>query len=161
MLLSAQFAATALLLAAALTVGATACEASADGPLLFRDPPRQPATPPDAPGVVRARYVEVDFGVLGGENPSPANVPATLRLNLFPDATFTVERDGAQAAGAGRGVVWIGHAQGIPNSAVTLVVEDGVLVGNVQAAGHYYEVRYAGDDLHTVTERNPRTFGPD
>jgi hypothetical protein len=157
-----RLAASALCLAALVTLGATACDAAPEGPLLFRDTAPQPATPPpDGPRLVRARYVEVDFGVLGGENPAPATAPATILLNLFPDATLTAERDSAQPTGTGRGLIWTGHLVGVPGSAVTLVAEDGVLVGNVQAADRFYEVRYAGDGLHRIAETNPRTFGPD
>ena len=73
----------------------------------------------------------------------PLEAPATVLLNLFPDATFIAERDGAQATSTGGGLVWTGHLQGVPASTATLVAEDGVLVGNVQAADRFYEVRYA------------------
>ena len=58
-------------------------------------------------------------------------------------------------------MIWTGHLQGVQASTATLVAEEGVLVGNVQAAVRFYEVRYAGDGLHRIAETNPRAFGPD
>src|SRR3954452_3885199 len=126
--------ATVLLLVVWSGLGVAACDATIEGAPLFRETTRQPAAaPPEAPRVVRARYAEVDFGVLGGDNPAVASAPATVLLNLFPDASFIAERDGAQATSTGGGLVWTGHLQGVPASTATLVAEDGVLVGNVQA----------------------------
>jgi hypothetical protein len=159
---SSCLAAVALLLAAWLTLGTGPGDATADGRPLFLDPTGPPTLPlPDAPRILRARYVEVDFGALGGEPLEAASASSSVQLNPFPDATFAAERDRAEPTGSGHGVIWTGHLAGVPNSAVTLVAEDGVLVGNVQAAGQYYEVRYAGEGLHTVAETNPRAFGPD
>lgn len=160
--LSTRLAASALLLAALLALGTTARDAAADGPPLFRDTTHLPARPlPDSPPVLRARYVEVDFGALGGENPTPASAPTSLLLNLFPDATFVVERDSVQPTSSGRGVIWTGHLQGRADSAVTLVAEGGVLAGTVSGSGHEYNVAYAGDRLHVVQEINPGAFPPD
>ena len=89
------------------------------------------------------------------------SAPATVLLNLFPDATFIAERDGAQATSTGAGMIWMGHLQGVPADTATLVAEDGVLVGNVQTTDRFYEVRYACDGLHRIAETNPRAFGPD
>jgi hypothetical protein len=159
-LLTRVGAATALL-AVVLVVGVAGCGAAAQPAPLFREPPRQPAASlPESPRILRSRYVEVDFDTLGGVNATVASTPSTLQLNLFPDATFITERDGAEATSTG-GVIWTGRLQGVVSSAVTLVSEGGVLVGNVQADRRYYEVRYAGDGLHTVAETNPAVFGPD
>ncbi|HLH22795.1 MAG TPA: hypothetical protein VK066_09745 [Chloroflexota bacterium] len=157
-----RLAVTTALSAVVVGMGPAMGGAAPENPPLFRDVAAPPSTPPPAaPRIVRSRYVAVDFDALGGAQPTPATAPSSVVLNLFPDATFTAQRDSVQPTPAGGGIIWTGHLQGVPNSAVTLVAEDGVLVGNVEADGRYYEVRYAGDGLHTVAETTPRAFGPD
>jgi hypothetical protein len=157
-----RLAVSAVLTAVLLTTGGTACGAAGDGTPLFRDTPRPPTAPPaDPQPVLRSRYVEVDFDALAGANPTPANAPATLLLNLFPDATFTAERDSTEPTSSGHGVIWTGHLQGAPDSAVTLVAEDGVLAGTIRGGGHSYNVAYAGDGVHVLREINPGGFPPD
>ena len=46
-------------------------------------------------------------------------------------------------------------------SQVTLIVEDGVLVGNLRVPGGSYEVRYLANGLHAVYQINPAAFPPD
>src|SRR5207237_10570536 len=108
---------SAPLVVALLAAAGVACGAAPDGSPLFRDAAREPAAPPaDSPRVLRSRYVEVDFDALGGASAGPASMPATLLLNLFPDATFVAERDHAEPTSSGRGAVWAGHLQGAPGS---------------------------------------------
>ncbi|HEY7063413.1 MAG TPA: hypothetical protein VII06_18185 [Chloroflexota bacterium] len=157
-----HLAASTALVAGLLAMGGAACGAAAEGAPLFRDAARPPTAPPAAaPPVVRSRYVEVDFDALGGVNASPAATAASVRLNLFPDASYLAERDGAEPTSSGRGVIWRGHLQGVPDSTVTLVAEDGVLAGDVRGAGHVYAVRYVGDGVHAVQEINAGAFPPD
>ncbi len=162
MRLATRLAATTLLLAATFTAGAVGCEATANPPPLFRETARQPAAPPpDSPRVLRARYVEVDFSALGGENLAPASAPARLLLNLFPDVVLVAERNDVQPTATGRGFIWTGHVEGAPASVVTLVAEDGVVAGRINAGGALYTIGYAGDGVHIVRELNAEAFPPD
>jgi hypothetical protein len=56
---------------------------------------------------------------------------------------------------------WLGHIEGIPSSQVTLVVEDGVMVGNIRVADSFFQIRYLGAGLHVVQQINESGFPPD
>jgi hypothetical protein len=56
---------------------------------------------------------------------------------------------------------WPGHIEGIPSSQVTLVVEDGVMVGNIRVADSFFQIRYLGAGLHVVQQINESGFPPD
>ena len=81
-------------------------------------------------------------------------------LNLFDDATFRVILDRREAR-SDKSLTWFGRVEGIENSQVTLVVEDGVLVGNVNVQDAVYQVRYAGEGIHVVYQIDSRTFPPE
>ena len=44
------------------------------------------------------------------------------------------------------------------DSAVTLVSEGGVLVGNVQVGNRFFQIRYAGDGVHAIQEVNSSLY---
>ena len=50
---------------------------------------------------------------------------------------------------------------GVERSQVTLVVEDGVIVGNVRVEDSYFQVRYVGADLHVIQQIDESRFPPD
>ena len=52
-------------------------------------------------------------------------------------------------------MTWIGHVEGVPESRVFLVVQDGRLVGHITLPEARYGVRHAGDGLHVVNEIDP------
>ena len=62
---------------------------------------------------------------------------------------------------SGQGFIWIGTVRGAAPSQVTLVVEDGVVSGNVRVPQGSYQIRYAGNGLHAISEINPAAFPPD
>src|SRR5207248_3958923 len=114
---------------------------------LFGDTTRQA----DAPEVlhrtvVRQRQVGVNQAVLdsamrpGADQSGPG---ATLTLNLFtaaaplfPEVSVTATRDRVERTSSGQGAIWSGRVPGDRFSQVTLVAENGVLVGDVRAHGH-------------------------
>lgn len=106
--------------------------------------------------VVRSRFVEVNDASLRAD---PAYQPDRIVLNLFDDTVLTATRERVDPASAG--YVWIGRIEGAPDSEVSLAVGDGVLLGNIRAGGTVYQVRYAGDGLHTVSQLDPSTFPAD
>ena len=149
-------------LACLLAVGSAACGALDGEAPLFRDTTRQPAVaPPDAARLLRSRDVEVDFDALGGTNPRASAAPQTVLLNLFPDATYVAVRDSVAPTSAGRGVIWSGYLEGMAGSSVMLAVEDGVLAGTVAVGPRRYQVRYAGNGVHVVSEFDPGAFPRD
>lgn len=131
---------------------------------LFVDTTRQPdiATVGRDPAVVRVRYVAVNLAALGGLKPAPgARAPAVadaLTLDLFPPAAYPlapvvlgVVRERTAPTSSGRGLIWYGRVAGQPASQVTLVAEDGVLVGNIRVGTTAaYQVRYAGNGVHVI-----------
>jgi peptidyl-Asp metalloendopeptidase len=115
------------------------------------------------PTVIRSRPVTVDLSLLGAPDASGdarSGVAGTLTLNFFSDAVFTAALDRVDIGSAG-GFSWIGHLEGVELSQVTLVVRDGMMVGNVTAPGVFYRVRYAGDGVHVVQQADWAAFPPE
>ena len=56
---------------------------------------------------------------------------------------------------------WSGHIEGVQRSQVTLVAEDGVMVGNIRVADSFFQVRYAGADVHVVQQIDESRFPRD
>jgi len=115
---------------------------------LFGEPASVPAqdAAQDA-GVVRARYVAVDFGDLA----AAASTREQLTLNLFGDASFRAVIDAVEPQGDAGSTV-IGHLDGIANSSVILVTVDGVMAGSITMPGAQYQIRYVGEGVHAVRE---------
>jgi hypothetical protein len=53
---------------------------------------------------------------------------------------------------------WFGHVDGVEDSLVTLVVENGVVAGDIRVHEAYYQVRYAGEGTHVVYQVDPNAF---
>jgi hypothetical protein len=114
------------------------------------------------PRIIRFRFVSVEFNLLtraASFEQNAANRPFLL-LNLFDDATFNAMLDRREVR-SDKSFTLFGRVQGIENSQVTLVVEDGVLVGNIKVQDAMYQIRYAGKDVHVVYQIDRRTFPPD
>jgi hypothetical protein len=59
---------------------------------------------------------------------NPTAVANRIALDLFQDATFNIVLDRWEGRSS-KSFNWLGHIEGVPRSHVTLVVEDGVMVG--------------------------------
>lgn len=116
----------------------------------------------DSPTVMRYRYVDVGFDDLIREDGSPKSTEPgySLLLNLFDDVVHTALLDRVEY-NPGNVFTWLGHLEGEPYSQVTLVVGDGVLAGNVTLPGASFQVRYAGNDVHAVSEIDQSAFPPE
>src|SRR5262249_19230317 len=119
------------------------------------------AGPGGDPTIVRSSQVSINLASLDGG----ARVPGvrgggatTLTLNLFPGVTLTAVRDSLEPTSSGQGFVWLGHVQGAPQSQVTLVVENGVVAGNIRSNQAYYQIRYVGGGQHAIYEIDPLAF---
>ncbi|MCP4541020.1 MAG: hypothetical protein GY832_28120 [Chloroflexi bacterium] len=112
----------------------------------------------DDPTIVRTRFIEPNFDLLGGANDSP--VADVLELNLFEDVAFTAILDRAKSNPSGS-LSWIGHLEGVEYGSVILVVKDGVMVGSVKMPGALYQVRYVGDGVHAIHEMDSAAFPPE
>jgi hypothetical protein len=145
------------------TEASSSAAPSQDQAGLFTDAAQSGAvTLAKSPTTVRYRVVEINSAVLSGMN-RPSSGPGTeLLLNLFPDVSLTAVRDRLEPASSPQGFIWIGHVRGMEQSSeVTLVVTDGIVVGNIRNGDRFYEVRYLGNGVHAVIEVDPRRFGPD
>jgi hypothetical protein len=115
-----------------------------------------------SPRIVRYRFVSVEFDLLSA--PVPVEKNASRRriviLNLFDDSSFNAVLDRREAR-SNKSYTWFGRIEGVENSQVTLVVEDGVLVGNINVRDAMYQIRYAGKNVHVVYQIDPRTFPAD
>ena len=107
-------------------------------------------------GVTRSRAVEVDFEMLAA-SASKTGGPSELRLELFPDASFTAVRDRV-AFETEKSVSWIGHLAGHSGSHVALVAGGGVLAGTVTLPDAAYRIRYTPAGVHVVEQVNLAAF---
>ena len=114
------------------------------------------------PRIIRHRFVGVELNLLSATVPFEEKAASgqLFLLNLFDDTTFRVILDRREVR-SDKSFTWFGRIEGIENSQVTLVVEDGVLVGNVNVHDAVYQVRYAGEGIHVVYQIDPRTFPPE
>ena len=111
----------------------------------------------DEPGVLRARYVWVDFQALaglGGPPDSYLGAGPRIRLNLFEDVDLTAVLEPGAARPPDR-FTWAGHVEGVPESRVTLEVDGERLTGQVILPDVGYRVRHTGDGLHALYEIEP------
>jgi hypothetical protein len=130
-------------------------EQSPDGSAgIFADAPR-PATVAQnqPPGVLRERFVTIDFSQLAPETNE------RLVLKLFPDTTLTAVRDRVDPTDAG--FVWVGRIDGAQSSEVTLVVGSGILTGTIRADAAMYSVRIADDPVHAIYEVDQGAYPAD
>jgi hypothetical protein len=118
---------------------------------LFSEPASVPAQ--DAAqdkGVVRARFVAVDFADLVAATTSRAQ----LTLNLFSDVSLRAVIDAVDMQGENGSTV-TGHLDGIEGSSVILVSNDGVMIGSITLPGAQYQIRYVGEGVHAIREFDP------
>ena len=115
------------------------------------------------PTVMRARFVNINFGLLSvPTEPSEEHAGTTnaLRLNLYEDVTLNAVLDRIERR-TQDSFTWFGHIQGTETSQVTLVVEREVMVGNIRVRGALYQVRYVGEGTHVIYQINAQAFPPD
>ena len=107
------------------------------------------------PTIIRSRFIKVNFDHLGKSLLPEAADPVSL--NLFEDAFFVARTNRVERRSETR-FSWFGHIEGEENSQVILVVEDGILAGNITLYGHIYHVRFIGDGVHAVQEIDQSGF---
>jgi len=107
------------------------------------------------PTVVRSRWVKVDFDQLVGES-SPEGAE-TILLNLFDDVSLIAVKDRLERRSMTR-YTWFGKIVGVKLGQVILVVEDGVMAGDIMVNGQLYQVRTGGEGIHMVREIDQSRF---
>jgi hypothetical protein len=116
----------------------------------------------DTPTIMRYRYVDVNFDDLSRDDGAPSSTESdsTLLLNLFDDVVHTALLDRVEY-NPENDFTWLGHLEGEPYSQVIFVVGDGVLVGNISMPDASFQVRYAGNGVHAVSEIDQSAFPPE
>ena len=99
-------------------------------------------------------------GLTGPWYSADAQQTFKLILNLFEDAIFDTVLDRREVHSPKK-FTWSGHIEGVQQSQVTLVAEDGVMVGNIRVADSFFQVRYAGADVHVVQQIDESRFPRD
>ncbi len=121
---------------------------------------------PDDPTISRSRFVDVKFNLLsdaGVVNKSSGGILGVndqLYLNLFADVAFTAILDHVEPARSG-GYVWTGRLDNITESQVVLVVNDGLMVGNIVSPAGIYQIRHAGANTHAIYQIDQSAFPPE
>ncbi len=111
-------------------------------------------TKPD-PTVVMTRYVKINFDQLRGTQfPDGAG---SILLNLYGDLSYSATKDRLEKRSASR-YTWFGRIDGAALSQVVLVVEDGVMAGNIMVNGEFYQVRAVGEGIHAVRKIDQSKF---
>ena len=115
---------------------------NAQSPALFKDSTRRGA--PSGENAIRARYAEIDFGVLGQNE---------IALNLFTDATYYATHLRTEARPSGEpGYVWIGILPEERFSDVVLVVTPDGIHGQVNTLSRLFAIETAQPQLVLITE---------
>ncbi len=120
--------------------------------LIDAEPEASTVAVPDDDGAQRRRFVRVDQDALRRILEQGSG---RLPINLFQDKTVTLVIERVERESAAD-LVAIGHIEGRPDSAATLVMNEGVLVANITdaSADESYEVRFTGQgELHSVSQR--------
>jgi hypothetical protein len=118
------------------------------------------------PTIFRSRLVKLHPGtaaLYGSQFKADPGSAEVMVLNLFDEVTVKAVIEQREVRSP-TSVTSIGHVQGVPGSSVTLVMEDGVMAGNIRTSDGYYQVRYVAGDLHAVRQidetRYPREGDP-
>jgi len=136
----------------AQVLDAVSFDPSADPPDLFSDG-RQALGFSHNPTIMRSRSANVQFDRLSRQ------IGSKIRLNLFDDANFVAVHDRVESNSPGI-TSWIGHLDGVPDSDVILVINGDIMVGNITAPGHGYQVQYTGA-AHRVYQIDQSAFPPE
>jgi hypothetical protein len=112
------------------------------------------------PRIIRYRFVNVNLRLLAPAKGRLRETPAAaaiVMLNLFEDAVFPAVPDRRESRSAGS-FTWFGHIDGVESGQVTLVVDNGVISGNIRLDHSFYQIRYAGGGTHVIYQIDPNAF---
>jgi len=158
-----------ILIIASLTVFSLPNAMAGNGPELFSDLPNnanitaQQAQRNNRPEVIRSRHALVNIGNLHkkkvppGQSAQPGSAGTAERnaftLNLFPGVSYAVTSSHIELREAGK-YTWFGSIDGLEHSQVILVINNGLLTGNVLVRpGEMYQIRpVSKSGVHGVYE---------
>ncbi len=105
--------------------------------------------------IVRARSAEPRFDVTAGGQPrADADIPTSVRLNLFEDARYDARL--IQLRGSGSGMTWEGALVDGAGT-VSLSVVDGMYAGTVRADGKLFQIGHRGS-AHFIAQLDELGF---
>lgn len=161
-------------LAAVAAAGFLLCAGAADAAGLLAPAPAPAAAAAGEsanPMAIRQRVAAIDYGYMqsnmvpvgidrAADRVRQAPAAGPLRLELFPDVTVTLERDGLRRA-TGGGYEWSGRVPGEPFGFGVFIVSDGAFTAQIQSQGRLYRLEPAGDGLIRVIELDWSRFPDD
>ena len=110
-------------------------------------------------GVTRAQAVTPDFATLGelrGRLNADRSSTIEVTFPLFDNATMTLVFNRIEDVGNGA-TAFHGSVAGVPLSSAVLVEREGIVIGNVQAEGRSYQIRFRATG-HELREIDPSVF---
>ncbi|MEG4626401.1 M12 family metallo-peptidase [Microcoleus sp. w1-18aA5] len=99
------------------------------------------------------------FGLI--DDPQQDLDEGLLNLNLFNDTSFDVIFDKVETSSNGESWVRIGRIQGALDDSEVILIKsknDGVAIGNIRYKDKFYQIRYAGNGLHSIREIDQAAF---
>ncbi len=106
--------------------------------------------------IVRRRPVTVWFD----QTVKPEGVPLRLDFNLFEGVRLVGEVDAIQRDNPKRRVL-TGRLTGLHDGAFTIVIQDGVMIGDIRARNvGSFQIRFLGDGVHEIREIDESKFPP-
>jgi peptidyl-Asp metalloendopeptidase len=112
------------------------------------------------PTILRSRLVGIDWAQVNlalGSDQGRVGQRTGMLLNFFQDVVLNAVLDRSEFRSQ-KNFTWHGHIDGIRESEITLVALDGVMAGNVRAAGRIFQIRYVGNGVHAVREIDESRF---
>ncbi len=101
--------------------------------------------------ILQARPVYVDQYLLTSQ--------ANVVLNLLDTISVTARRERIEyLPETENSFIWYGAISGDPESEVTFSAVNGVVIGNIQFQGAFYQLRYLSDRIHVIYEVAPTAF---
>lgn len=113
---------------------------------------QRPARP--AAGVLRSRYIGIDFSTLRTRAQRQMLREPSLTLELFPDVTVFATFDRYDPNPDG--MTWVGHVEGVPMSNVTLVYRGAMMTGSIVMPNAVYKIRPAPPEVRNAVPQNGR-----
>jgi hypothetical protein len=109
--------------------------------------------------IIRSRFVIINFNMLLNADGTPKDVNAlqNLKLNLFDDTTLNAQIESLESVSPGS-ISFLGHVEGVEYSSVVLVVENGLMSGNISMPAGFYQVRYIEAGVHAIYQIDQSAF---
>ncbi len=106
---------------------------------------------------LRERFVTLNASAL--QTLAQAQPYSKIQLNLFEEAPLSILIEEVETPAAGNTVL-TGRIDGDAESSVTLVLNQGVLAGNISRGEEEFEIRSVGEGVHAVRSVSPEAQAP-